>query len=69
MGVYEDCMNGLIGRPPSLTHKEYDINYIKEILFQLKCVKEHLRYIEKNSDKSVRFVIEVLDGCISKLGG
>ena len=39
----------------------------KEIMFQLKCIKEHLKFVSQTTDKSVDFDIKVLDGCISQL--
>ena len=39
---------------------------INEVLFQLKCIKEHLNFISK-TDMSVNFDIQVLDGCISEI--
>lgn len=44
--------------------RDYDIN---EIIFQLKCIKEHLKFISLTTDKSVDFDIQVLNGCISQL--
>ena len=38
-----------------------------EIVFQLKCIKEHLKFVSQTTDKSVDFDIQVLDGCISQL--
>jgi len=38
-----------------------------EIMFQLKCIKEHLKFVSQTIDKSVDFDIEVLDNCISQL--
>ena len=40
---------------------------MEEVIFQLKCVKEHLDFISQNEDKSVDFDIQVLDACISQL--
>lgn len=40
---------------------------MEEIIFQLKCIKEHLDFISKNEDKSVNFDVQVLDTCISQL--
>ncbi|MDD5980166.1 MAG: hypothetical protein PUC23_03540 [bacterium] len=39
----------------------------EEIMFQLKCIKEHLKFISQTTDKSVDFDIKVLDGCISQI--
>lgn len=39
----------------------------KEIMFQLKCIKEHLKFVSQTTDKSVDFDIKVLDECISQL--
>lgn len=39
----------------------------KEIIFQLKCVKEHLKFVSQTTDKSVDFDIKVLDGLVSQL--
>lgn len=39
----------------------------KEIVFQLKCIKEHLKFVSQTTDKSVDFDIKVLDGLISQL--
>ena len=39
------------------------MNVLNDMLFQLKCIKEHLNFIKKESP-SVEFDIEVLDGCI-----
>lgn len=36
-------------------------------MFQLKCIKEHLKFISQTTDKSVDFDIKVLDGCISQI--
>lgn len=44
--------------------RNYDID---EIMFQLKCVQEHLKFISRTTDKSVDFDIQVLDGCITQL--
>lgn len=40
---------------------------VEEIVFQLKCIKEHLKFVSKTTDKSVDFDIQVLDGCIAQL--
>lgn len=40
---------------------------MKEIIFQLNCIKEHLKHISKTTDKSVDFDIDVLEGCVSQL--
>ena len=58
-GIYQY----LIGNVTIKNNKEID-----EIIFQLKCIKEHLKYISKTTDKSVDFDIEVLEkACISRL--
>lgn len=38
-----------------------------DIMFQLKCIKEHLKFVSKTTDDSVGFDIEVLNTCISQL--
>ena len=38
---------------------------IDEVMFQLKCINEHLKFLSKTVD--VGFDIEVLNGCISQL--
>ena len=38
---------------------------IDEVIFQLKCIKEHLKFLSETAD--VRFDMEVLNGCISQL--
>lgn len=38
-----------------------------DIVFQLKCVKEHLKFVSNTTDDSVNFDIEVLNTCISQL--
>lgn len=40
---------------------------VEEIIFQLKCIKEHLKFVSQTTDKSVDFDIQVLDGCIARL--
>lgn len=40
---------------------------INTVLFQLKCIKEHLKFISQTVDKSVDFDVKTLDGCISQL--
>lgn len=40
---------------------------INEIMFQLKCIKEHLKFVCQTTDKSVDFDIKVLDECVSEL--
>ena len=42
---------------------------IDEVLFQLKCIKEHLKFIYQTTEKSIDFDIQVLDTCISMLEG
>lgn len=42
------------------------MNVLNEMLFQLKCIKEHLNFVKKECP-TVGFDIEVLDGCISIL--
>ena len=42
------------------------MNVLKDISFQLKCIKEHLNFVKKECT-SVEFDVEVLDGCISIL--
>lgn len=44
-----------------------DNKIINEIIFQLKCIKEHLKFISRTTDKSIDFDIQVLDGCIAQL--
>ena len=39
---------------------------VNEIIFQLKCIKEHLNFI-KQIDDSIIFDIKVLENCISQL--
>ena len=39
----------------------------KEIIFQLKCIKEHLKFVSQTTDKSVDFDVKLLDGLISQL--
>lgn len=38
-----------------------------EVVFQLKCIKEHLKFVSQTIDKSVDFDIQVLDSCISQI--
>lgn len=40
---------------------------MEETLFQLKCIKEHLKFVSETTDKSVDFDIKVLDGCINQI--
>lgn len=40
---------------------------IDEVVFQLKCVKEHLKFIYQTTEESVNFDIQVLDTCIFML--
>lgn len=40
---------------------------INEVIFQLKCIKEHLKFVSKTTDKSVDFDTQVLDGCIAEI--
>ena len=40
---------------------------IDEVLFQLKCIKEHLKFIYQTTEKSIDFDIQVLNTCISML--
>lgn len=40
---------------------------INETIFQLKCIKEHLKFVSQTTDKSVDFDIKVLDWCISEV--
>lgn len=39
---------------------------MKEIIYQLECVKEHLNFI-KTGYNQVDFDVKVLEGCISRL--
>lgn len=39
---------------------------VKEIMFQLRCIKEHLKFVSQTTDKSVDFDIQVLEGCIAQ---
>ena len=40
---------------------------MNEVIFQLKCIKEHLKFVSKTTDNSVDFDIQVLDGCITEV--
>ena len=40
---------------------------MEETLFQLKCIKEHLKFVSETTDKSVDFDIKALDGCINQI--
>lgn len=51
---------------PLKTFKERN-EYIEDVIFQLNCIKEHLKFIYKTADKSVDFDMEVIDTCISNL--
>lgn len=42
-----------------------DNGKIDEVIFQLKCIKEHLKFLSETVD--VRFDMEVLNGCIEQL--
>lgn len=37
------------------------------VLFKLKCIKEHLQYVFQSIDKSVDFDIKMIDECISTI--
>lgn len=37
------------------------------VLFKLKCIKEHLQYVFQTIDKSVDFDIKIIDECISTI--
>lgn len=42
-------------------------NGMSEVIFQLQCVKEHLKFVSKTIDKSVDFDTQVLEGCIAEI--
>ena len=57
---------GIYNLPTGWTTIEFNKG-IHEIIFQLKCIKEHLKFVSQTTDKSVDFDMNVLDGCITEI--
>lgn len=67
-GCCDNCYWGKDGNPPTHWEATADWNNgMSEVIFQLQCVKEHLKFVSKTIDKSVDFDTQVLDGCIAEI--
>ena len=51
-----------------LSKYEENKKYIEDTIFQLKCIKEHLSWLLKNTDENnIEYDISVLDTCVKNL--